>query len=104
MNSIDINTPPPAIPHPNIRAASPVVEYPSSTEMAKSIGNSIANFVRGGFSTTDSETLAAREETCRGCEFWDSEALNGTGRCRKCGCSTWAKLRMTTEKCPIGKW
>ena len=77
---------------------------PNLPQMAASFGNSVLNFARNGFTTTDSETLAAREEICRGCEFWDSEALNGTGRCRKCGCATWAKLRMATEKCPIGKW
>jgi hypothetical protein len=30
--------------------------------------------------------------------------MRGTGRCSKCGCSTWAKLRMASEKCPIDKW
>ena len=50
------------------------------------------------------EALATRQDICRACPEWDATALNSTGRCRKCGCSTWAKLRMATEKCPIGKW
>jgi hypothetical protein len=50
------------------------------------------------------DILAEREATCRACEWWDAAALNATGRCRKCGCSTWAKLRMATERCPLGKW
>jgi len=66
--------------------------------------NSALNFARAGFATTPPEALAAREATCRACPEWDAKALNGTGRCRKCGCSTWAKLRMATEKCPINKW
>jgi hypothetical protein len=61
-------------------------------------------FARAGFATTPPEALASREATCRACPEWDAAALNSTGRCRKCGCSTWAKLRMATERCPIGKW
>jgi hypothetical protein len=61
-------------------------------------------FARAGFATTPPEALAAREATCRACLEWDAQALNKTGRCRKCGCSTWAKLRMATERCPLGKW
>jgi hypothetical protein len=62
------------------------------------------NFARSGFATTPPEALATREATCRACPEWDATALNNTGRCRKCGCSTWAKLRMATEACPLGKW
>lgn len=61
-------------------------------------------FARSGFAATPPEALATREATCRACPEWDAAALNATGRCRKCGCSTWAKLRMATERCPIGKW
>jgi hypothetical protein len=61
-------------------------------------------FTASGFATTPPEALATREATCRACAEWDAAALNATGRCRKCGCSTWAKLRMATERCPLGKW
>jgi hypothetical protein len=61
-------------------------------------------FTASGFSATPPEALATREATCRTCLEWDAAALNATGRCRKCGCSTWAKLRMASERCPIGKW
>ena len=61
-------------------------------------------FTASGFATTPPEILAEREATCRQCPEWDAAALNATGRCRKCGCSTWAKLRMATERCPLGKW
>lgn len=61
-------------------------------------------FASNGFSITPPDILATREATCRACDQWDATALNATGRCRKCGCSTWAKLRMATERCPLGKW
>lgn len=61
-------------------------------------------FAKSGFKTTPPEVLADREAICRACPEWDAKALNGTGRCKKCGCSTWAKLRMATERCPLGKW
>lgn len=77
---------------------------PSLPQQSASLGKSLANWTASGFSQTPHEMLAAREATCRACPEWDAAALNSTGRCRKCGCSTWAKLRMATEACPIGKW
>ena len=73
-------------------------------QMLARFGHAAHRFARAGFATTPPEALAAREATCRACPEWDAAALNGTGRCRKCGCSTWAKLRMATERCPLGKW
>jgi predicted Zn-ribbon and HTH transcriptional regulator len=67
-------------------------------------GHAAHRFARSGFATTPPEALATREATCKACSEWDAQALNSTGRCRKCGCSTWAKLRMATERCPLGKW
>ena len=67
-------------------------------------GHAAHRFARSGFVATPPDILAQREATCRACPEWDAAALNGTGRCRKCGCSTWAKLRMATEACPLGKW
>jgi len=73
-------------------------------QMLARFGNAAHRFARAGFATTPPEALATREATCKACPEWDAQALNATGRCRKCGCSTWAKLRMATERCPIGKW
>ena len=73
-------------------------------EMLARFGHAAGRFIRHGAPTTPPEVLAEREATCRACPEWDAAALNSTGRCRKCGCSTWAKLRMATEACPIGKW
>jgi len=68
------------------------------------LGHAAHRFARAGFATTPPEALASRQATCKACPEWDAQALNATGRCRKCGCSTWAKLRMATERCPLGKW
>jgi hypothetical protein len=73
-------------------------------EKIQNLGGSLSNFISSGFPIPDPETYNARLETCKGCEFWDESGFAKTGRCKKCGCSTQAKLRMATEKCPIGKW
>jgi hypothetical protein len=73
-------------------------------QMFFAITEATHRFARSGFATTPPEALAERQATCRACAEWDAQALNSTGRCHKCGCSTWAKLRMATERCPLGKW
>ena len=85
-------------------AIQPIQSTPSIPQMLKTASKAVTNFARSGFATTDPKTLASREATCRGCDMWDAKAVNETGRCRKCGCATWAKLRMASEKCPLGKW
>ena len=77
---------------------------PTPARMVRTAARSIVHWAKKGAQRTSPETLEIRKGICAGCEFWDSAALQGTGRCRKCGCSTWAKLRMATEKCPIDKW
>ncbi len=79
-------------------------KLPSVAEMATSLVRSAGRFARSGFALADAETLASRQSVCQSCEQWDAAGLRGTGRCRKCGCSTQAKLRMASEKCPLGKW
>ncbi len=77
---------------------------PTLWEKMLNVGFAVQKFTSAGFTATPPEILATREATCRACPEWDAQALNKTGRCRKCGCSTWAKLRMATERCPLGKW
>ena len=79
-------------------------EFQEQVALLFRAGSAAARFTASGFATTPPEILSAREATCRACPEWDAQALNSTGRCKKCGCSTWAKLRMATERCPIGKW
>jgi hypothetical protein len=77
---------------------------PMLAKRAASLGKSLASWTASGFAATPPDILAEREAACRACPEWDAKALNNTGRCRICKCSTWAKLRMATERCPLGKW
>jgi hypothetical protein len=77
---------------------------PTIPQQAARLGKSLVNWTASGFSPTPPDILSARQDICKACPEWDEIALNNTGRCKKCGCSTWAKLRMATEKCPIDKW
>jgi hypothetical protein len=79
-------------------------QSPSFLDRTLSLAKSVADWKKSGFSTATAEKLADRLDICKGCEFWDGEAFAGTGKCKKCGCSTQAKLRMATSKCPIDKW
>ena len=72
-------------------------------ELLKHFTKATIRFAKSGFKIADTETLAIRKAICDKCEFWDSTAFFGRGKCRKCGCSS-AKLRLASEKCPIGKW
>jgi hypothetical protein len=73
-------------------------------QQAASLAKESARWASCGFSLATFEELAKRMALCHECEFWDARGFGGSGRCRKCGCSTQAKLRMATAKCPVGKW
>jgi hypothetical protein len=75
-----------------------------AAHMAKSLAGAAARWAASGFPLASPKALAARLDVCYACEWWDAQGFRGTGRCRKCGCSTQAKLRMATSKCPLGKW
>lgn len=93
------------LPHIQIPVLPKILPSPPSVaSMAVNFANSTAKWASRGFLKADEETLEKRIEICGKCEFWNSKGFRGTGRCMKCGCSTWAKLRMATEKCPVGKW
>lgn len=77
---------------------------PPLTSQIASATTSFKRWASKGLKLVAENELERRKSICFGCEFWDPEAFQGTGRCLKCGCSTWAKLRMATEACPIGKW
>jgi hypothetical protein len=76
----------------------------SVLEMAGTLSNSILRWASSGFQVVANDVLEDRKTICSACDLWDPTAFGGTGRCKKCGCSTQAKLRIATEKCPIGKW
>jgi len=77
---------------------------PSISIMAGTFVTSMKNWAQSGFKTANQEIFNSRISICKQCPEWDKDAFAGSGRCNKCGCSTQAKLRMATEKCPIGKW
>jgi hypothetical protein len=74
------------------------------SQMAGSLASSVINYAKSGFQNTSPEQLESRLDICKVCEFWDQSGFGGTGSCKQCGCSTYAKLRMATSKCPIDKW
>jgi hypothetical protein len=77
---------------------------PSLWQMTSAFLGSALRWAQSGMQTVTPEQFYSRVEVCKGCEFWEGSGFAGTGRCKKCGCSTQAKLRMATEACPIGKW
>ena len=82
----------------------PVAAPPSFFDKVKSVSAATVKFAQSGFAATPQDELDKRLALCKGCEWWDPESFGKTGSCKKCGCSTWAKLRMASEKCPIDKW
>ena len=51
-----------------------------------------------GLGIAADKTIAARRAACEACDRWDH------GRCNECGCYTYAKTRLKSEACPLGKW
>lgn len=77
---------------------------PSLWSMAKNAGTAALKSAASGFKMVTDEQYEERKNICKSCEFWNKEAFAGTGQCTKCGCSTAAKLKLATEKCPVDKW
>jgi hypothetical protein len=71
---------------------------------AKSLVGDSYRWVASGANVVSLDQLEARKAICKECPEWNPAGFAGTGSCKKCGCSTQAKLRMTTSKCPIDKW
>ena len=65
---------------------------------------SFNNWAKSGFHLVKQEIFEQRKKICKNCDLWDKSAFGNTGKCKECGCSTWTKLKMNTERCPIGKW
>jgi hypothetical protein len=80
------------------------IQEPNSFKKAESLLISSISWMNSGFEIANENETFKRKSICKECEHWISSAWNGTGKCKKCGCSTWAKIRLATERCPIGKW
>lgn len=79
-------------------------KLPSVLEMGRSALGDIIKWSAVKFGRCDEEQINARLSECRVCPYWDPEAFRGTGRCKKCGCSTWAKIKLKSASCPDGRW
>lgn len=51
-----------------------------------------------GVGVAPKDLVAARRLACESCDQWDH------GRCKACGCFTWAKTRLKSERCPLRRW
>jgi hypothetical protein len=75
-------------------------------EQAAHYATALARWAAAGFPTRpDEEVERIFRECCQPCD------QHVDGRCKKCGCCVSAKgmairnkLKMATEKCPLGKW
>jgi hypothetical protein len=72
---------------------------PTLGELAVNFTEAIAGWAKAGFKTVAREIYEHRLSICSACEFWQADAILGTGKCRKCGCSK-VKLWLATSKCP----
>lgn len=80
-------------------------DEPSALDLAKNFTAALFKWIKAGVPTVSRELYEARLAVCSSCEFWDSAARLGLGKCThtKCGC-TKTKHWLATEKCPIDKW
>ena len=76
---------------------------PTTFQMVQKFTKATYNWAKSGFKLADEAELARRKSICNNCKFWYPTARMGLGKCLKCGCSS-AKLKLASEKCPIGKW
>ena len=64
----------------------------------KSLAKSIKEWAKAGFPLAHKTEHAKRFATCCACSMLVGHM------CTKCGCVAYAKTKLKTEKCPIGKW
>ncbi len=86
-----------------IRSARSKNSPPSLWGMANNFAAAMKDFAESGFLRVTQEQYQARMDICNQCEFWESNARMGLGKCLKCGC-TGAKQWIATSECPIQKW
>lgn len=61
-----------------------------------------------GIEATPPDKLTIRARACYGNAPDKPPCVENTGgkfqRCRQCGCLVSAKIRVNSERCPLGKW
>jgi len=80
------------------------LDAPSLVQMGKSALGELIRWSTLKFGRCTEEQIQARLVECKQCPHWDENGFKGTGRCKKCGCSTWAKLKLKSSSCPDGRW
>jgi hypothetical protein len=73
-------------------------------EVGKSLTKSAKDFAASGMELADEKTYNQRVDTCKACEHYDPSGYNNTGKCSICKCSTVAKPKIASARCPIEKW
>ncbi len=48
--------------------------------------------------------IKRREDTCRACKYNDHGPETDLGQCRACECVIHAKVLLSSESCPDGRW
>ena len=81
-----------------------VIKKYTFVKSAESLLNSGVRWAKNGFPVANETLVSERQTVCQSCQNWDSNAFAGSGKCKICGCSTKLKLKLKTEKCPLGKW
>jgi len=77
----------------------------SGTLTAQNIIHGITGITKAatGQDRASQQTIIQRTQMCRDCPH--AQITAGVfGRCKLCGCATWAKVRNASERCPAGKW
>jgi hypothetical protein len=89
----------------NVCAQSPqaCVEVTSTLTRAARFARAMGTWVMAGMPVVTPEEYQRRIDICIQCPMFGGETSIGKIACKKCGCSG-LKLRMATEKCPMGKW
>jgi len=67
---------------------------------AKAVGRVLLAAAQGAPVFATKETQDARLAICHACDQW----IEKRKRCAKCGCFTDKKIKLATERCPLGKW
>jgi hypothetical protein len=69
--------------------------HPPLAIQAGNLGRALWDWAVSGFAMTTEEEVSRRLTICRECPQWDA------GRCRICGCTLEAKVRLRTAHCPL---
>lgn len=70
----------------------------TTIEKAKNLAKDISAWVAAGAPMANSDASGKRLQICEACEHYENRM------CKQCGCLMPAKVRLSTSKCPIGKW